>query len=190
MLVHPKTTLLALEGDMGWNSCRIRQHINMILLWNRLIYINENTLSKRVFKWDYIICKLYCFVVKDIFSSIQLQMVYDDMNACSLNTIECNLAEHRNNQWKDLLTSKAKLHTYMKFKDNIYTEQYVQYCSFRKRRSFLAQFQLGILPLHIETGRFRNMKSIEQLCFICNTNVIEDEQHFTWCVMNIHRLEK
>ncbi len=28
--VHPKTPLLALEGDMGWNSCKIRQHINMI----------------------------------------------------------------------------------------------------------------------------------------------------------------
>ncbi len=69
----------------------------------------------------------------------------------------------------------------MKFKDNIYTEKYVQYCSFRKRRSLLTQFRLGILPLHIETGRFRNMKPEERLCFICNTNVIEDEQHFA-CV--------
>ncbi len=96
--------------------------------------------------------------VKEIFSSIQLQRVYDDMNECSLNTIECNLTEHRNNQWKELLTSKAKLNTFMKFKDNIYTEKYVQYCSFQKRGSLLAQFRLCILPLHIETGRFRNMK--------------------------------
>ncbi len=66
----------------------------------------------------------------------------------------------------------------MKFKDNIYTEKYVQYCSFTKRRSLLTQFRLGILQLHIETGRFRNMKPEERLCFICNTNVIEDEQHF------------
>ncbi len=70
----------------------------MIRLWNRLINMDEN---------------------KEIFSSIQLQRVYDDMNECSLNTIECNLVEHRNNQWKELLTSKPKLRTYMKFKDNI-----------------------------------------------------------------------
>ncbi len=83
------------------------------------------------------------------------------MNECSLNTIECNLTEHRNNQWKESLTSKPKLHTYMKFKDNIYTEKYIQYCSFMKRRSLLAQFRLGILPLHIETGTFRNLKPEE-----------------------------
>ncbi len=35
----------------------------------------------------------------------------------------------------------------------------------------------------METGRFRNMKPEEQLCFIYNTNVIEDEQHFA-CVCN------
>ncbi len=34
------------------------------------------------------------------------------MNECSLNTIECNLTEHRNDQWKELLTSKPKLRTY------------------------------------------------------------------------------
>ncbi len=31
--VHPKTPLLALEGDIGWNSCKIRQRINMIRLF-------------------------------------------------------------------------------------------------------------------------------------------------------------
>ncbi len=39
--------LLALEGDMGWNSYKIRQRINMICLWNRLINMNENRLTKK-----------------------------------------------------------------------------------------------------------------------------------------------
>ncbi len=97
----------------------------MICLWNRLINMDENRVTKTVFKWDYIIYKNWCFEVKEIFSSIQLQCVYNNMNECSLNTIEYNLTEHRNNQWKELLTSKPKLRTYMKFKDNIYTEKYV-----------------------------------------------------------------
>ncbi len=66
----------------------------MIRLWNRLINMDENRLTKRVFKWDYIICENLCFEVREIFSSIQLQRIYDDMNECSLNTIECNLTEH------------------------------------------------------------------------------------------------
>ncbi len=44
--VHPKTPLLALEGDMEWNSYKIRQRINMIRLWNRLINMDENRLTK------------------------------------------------------------------------------------------------------------------------------------------------
>ncbi len=87
------------------------------------------------------------------------------------------------NDTNNLMVKGSPVSTYMKFKDNIYTETYVQYCSFRKRRLLLAQFRLGILPLHIETGRFRNRKPDEWLCIICNTNVIEDEQHFA-CLCN------
>ncbi len=111
-----------------------------------------------MFKWDYIICKNQCFEVREIFDYIHLQMIYDHMSEWSLNTIEYSFIEHRNNQWKELLPSKSNICTYLKFKDTIYTEMYVKYCSFKKRRS-------------------RNMKPEERLCFICNTNDIEDEQH-------------
>ncbi len=46
-----------------------------------------------------------------------------------------------------------------------------------RRRLLLAQFRLGILPLHIETGRFRNNQPEERICPIYNTSV-EDEYHF------------
>ncbi len=52
---------------------------------------------KRVLKSDYDICKIWCFEVKEMFYSVQLQSVYDEMNVCSLSTIDCNLTEHRNN---------------------------------------------------------------------------------------------
>ena len=52
-----------------------------------------------------------------------------------------------------------------------------------------AQLRFGILPLRIETGRFKNIKDPhtghfrklrpeERLCEICNCNEIEDEIHF------------
>ena len=48
---------------------------------------------------------------------------------------------------------------------------------------------MGILPLHIETGRFkrilvndtglyRNLNVNERKCNICNLNMVEDEMHF------------
>ena len=51
----------------------------------------------------------------------------------------------------------------------------------RKKRSFVAQLRLGILPLNIEVGRFRGVKLEERICEICKNNSIEDEFHFV-CV--------
>ena len=175
--VHPKTPLLALEGDMGWKSCRLRQHVNMIRFWNRMINMDENRLTKRIFNWDYNLCKNWCLEIKQILYSASLEHIYNEQNVCNINTIDNILTDLRNNQWKESLPSKPKLRTYMKFKDNVYTEDYVKYCKNRRRRSLLAQFRLGILPLHIETGRFRKKQPEERICPICNTG-IEDEYHF------------
>ena len=55
----------------------------------------------------------------------------------------------------------------------------------RKKRSFVAQLRLGILPLNIEVGRFRGVKLEERICEICKNNSIEDEFHFV-CVCSAY----
>ena len=42
----------------------------------------------------------------------------------------------------------------------------------------LAQIRLGILPLNIEVGRYRNQPLEERLCPICELQEVEDEFHF------------
>ncbi len=135
------------------NICTLEDHLH--------INMDENRLTKRVFQWDYIICKNWCFEVKEIFSFIQLQRVYDDMNECSLNKIECNLSEHRNNQWKELLTSKPQLRTYMKFKDNIYTKSMFNIVPLEREdhceHNFDSVFWHCILkPADLETWNLKN----------------------------------
>jgi hypothetical protein len=48
----------------------------------------------------------------------------------------------------------------------------------RKKRSLLAQFRSGTLPLAIETGRFKNQIPEERICEICKNGDIESEYHF------------
>ena len=45
-------------------------------------------------------------------------------------------------------------------------------------RSYIVQLRFGILPIAIETGRYRSTPENERLCLICNTGTIEDESHF------------
>ena len=41
----------------------------------------------------------------------------------------------------------------------------------------MAQFRSGILPLEIETGRYRHIDVCERFCFYCKT-LVENELHF------------
>ena len=57
-------------------------------------------------------------------------------------------------------------------------ENYIIYNMSPSERSAMAQFRFGILPLNIETGRFRNQALDERFCTLCEFNEIEDGSHF------------
>ena len=66
----------------------------------------------------------------------------------------------------------------MQFKEDFGIEKYVKLNLERNQRSILAQLRCGILPIHIETGRFTNIKAENRFCSICKTDQVEDEYHF------------
>ena len=61
------------------------------------------------------------------------------------------------NEWKEQVQSKPKLRTYRMLKEDFGTEPYVLSNIPKYKRSLFAQFRSGILPLHIETGRYSNI---------------------------------
>ena len=86
--------------------------------------------------------------------------------------------ENQCNIWTNEISNKPKLRTYVTFKQNYKVEDYVISFINRYQRSYLAQLRTGILPLHIETGRWYNVDEQNRLCKVCNTNQIENENHF------------
>jgi hypothetical protein len=139
--------------------------------------MDESRITKRVFNCDYRKGKCWSKQVKDILCSVNLDQSYVTKDVCELRNFERQIVNQRNIEWNNLLVSKPKLRTYVKFKSCIKQEQYI-FIRNRKKRSLLAQFRLGILPLNIETGRFRNVPADERLCEVCNDNLVENEFHF------------
>ncbi len=84
----------------------------------------------------------------------------------------------QNVERKYLLSTKPKLRTYVKFKESSCTKDYVKHCTSRGKMSLMALFRIGILPLHIETGRFRDKRINERVCLLCNSGEVENELHF------------
>ena len=97
---------------------------------------------------------------------------------CNLDGIQIKLREIWSENWKNSLHDKPKLRTYVLLKNVYETEDFVKYCYSRSDTLLISQLRFGILPLHIETGRFRNLKVEEWLCIICNLQKTEDEIHF------------
>ncbi len=47
----------------------------------------------------------------------------------------------------------------------------------RSQRSLVTKFKSGVLPLRIETGRFKGVKRELRYCELCNSKQVEDEIH-------------
>ena len=62
--VHRFASNSAINGDMGWLSCRNRRKIAMINLWNRLVKIPTNRFIHLIFKWDRIFSNRKKYMVK------------------------------------------------------------------------------------------------------------------------------
>ena len=113
-----------------------------------------------------------------ILSILESQNSFHNKDVLDMNYVEEKLNEDMQAKWIALLPSKPKLRTYAKFKTKFSAEHYVKGIISKRQRSLIAQLRIGILPLHTETGRIRGIPHEERLCYLCNEQIVEDEQHF------------
>ena len=178
---HRFASNVAVNGDMGWTSCETRRHIAMLRFWNRVIGMEDDRLTKKIFMWDYqerrSVGSWNSDVFK-IFDKIGKLDIYQ--NRCMINiqhakTILKSLDKH---VWSENVEQLPKLRFYRRFKFSNECDPYVYKVSNRAHRSIMAQLRSGVLPLRVETGRFTQIPLEFRLCIFCESNNIEDEVHF------------
>ena len=76
------------------------------------------------------------------------------------------------------LPKQDKLRNYAMFKYSFEPEPYVTKYLSRNKRSLFAQIRTGVLPLRVETGRFKGLPLMERKCEYCLNGSVEDEHHF------------
>jgi hypothetical protein len=173
-----RTPLLALHGDSGWITPYTRHKIEIVRLWNRLINSPDDALIKRVFNMEYNKNTEWCKSVKTIFEEIGMVNKYMNQEICCLNTVKNLLVDLENENWKNEVQVKSKLRTYKLIKTEVGQEDFIKTTLSRVARSILFRLRSGVLPLKIETGRFRSVPSDKRICELCNLNEIENEIHF------------
>ncbi len=110
----------------------------MLRLWNRLIHMDDSRLAKKVFLYDYNLCKEnWCHEMKLIFGKVEQLDVFKKKKSCNIEQTQMKNINVVNDEWNTNLYIKPKLRTYVLFKENYCTENYVKYCMFRQQRSLI-----------------------------------------------------
>jgi hypothetical protein len=179
--VHRFASNIAIDGDMGWVGCKVRRDLEMLRFWNRLLNMNANCLTKKVFIWDYSQQRSISNWNSDIYKLFEkIGKMYNYVNLIPINLNEAKqiLVNCEKQSWSDNLLDYPKLRFYRNFKYCKETEAFVYCVHNRSQRSILAQLRCGILPLKVETGRFNQIPLEFRLCTLCDQNSVEDECHF------------
>ncbi len=102
----------------------------------------------------------------------ELKFVYD------IKPIQSRMLRQCREEWKNATEDMTKLDTYREVKDFADISTLVKANLPRNEQSLVARLLCGILPLKIETGRFRDAKRQTRKCKVCLEDKVEDECHF------------
>jgi hypothetical protein len=80
--------------------------------------------------------------------------------------------------WLEKIKELPKLCLYKEIKRNFSTENYIRMSLPKYQRSILAQFRLCILPIKMETGRYKGEARDDRLCMFCSSDEIQNIQIF------------
>ena len=178
--VHRFAPIEGLLGDMGWCSARVRHNVLALKQWNRMCNLDVSRTTRKVFEWDLLysnkIGAWSCYV-RQILESLGCSDNFNTVSSTDITSSEILLKEIDIDRW-NVSRYKDKLRYYNMFKYSMETEEYLSFNITRYQRSLMAQFRLGILPLEIEVGRYRNIPLSNRVCHMCAANVVEDEIHF------------
>ena len=149
----------------------------LIVFWNRLLNMEDSRLIKHIFHWDYVNQRCWCQCIKHWLIQPDLECVFSEKLSIDIDRIKIQLNDLMQEQWSNEMHNKPKLRTFAQIKGIFEPEPYVLSNISLQRRSLLARIRLGILPIKIETGRFRSLPVEQRLCELCEMHKVENEIH-------------
>ena len=183
--VHKFAPMLGHVGDMGWVGNRNRWKINILRLWNRLTMLDNSRLTKKIFKWDMLEHHLsnktnFCAQAKQVFCELGKKDIYQKIDPIDLNWVKQKTLNVEETQWANDVKKYSKLDLLAEIKPEFGTENYLKVDMDRYDKSLLSQYRYGILPLEIETGRYKGIDREHRVCTLCDNEVVEDQVHFAF----------
>ena len=158
MGVHKYVPTSAIQADFGWLGSKERRRLNAIKLWNRLIEMEDSRLTKKLFYKNNQHNLSWSKNIGEVVEHLGMNNNHVNLEVCNLRQCKERLREQQNEELLTEINNKPKLRLYKEFKMKSNTEEYLLHYINKSKRSLFAQLRCGILPLIIETGRFKIKK--------------------------------
>ena len=112
-------------------------------------------------------------IFKKLTDDLDLAAFWNNDNFIPMVLAKNRLWDRFKANWEHHFTTKPKLRTYMKHKNDISVASHIS-CNLPKyERSLISQLRLGILTLRIETGRYCNLSVENRICLLCDSGHFE-----------------
>ena len=150
----------------------------MVRLWNRLLIMDDNRITKKISLWSLQNENMWVTEIKNVFELLDLGICYESVSMCDLDSVKNKIHSLAVRNWEEEIIIKPKLRTYITLMITFETESYITNNISRRKRSLRSQFRSGILPIYVETGRFRNLPVDIRVYEICRSGEVENDKHF------------
>ena len=156
--------------------------VEMLRLKNRIQSMPSSRWPKKVLQWDTITgTQAWFSEILLILHAAGLGTQQDVENETDLELVASCLQTQARNMWAIEALGKSKLRTFNKIHDFSETKHVVNTNLARNQRSLIIKLKARVLPIKLETGRFKGVKEHLWLCEICHSGEVEDEMHHLYC---------
>ena len=184
--VRRNTSSIAVRGELGRYPIDIDILESMLKFWVRGQRLEENCLVKKAFKENIALhqsgVRCWTSAIYDLCD--HLGITKHNLPK-TLSMIKHKLQSKYQSYWKTQITKeqgytsgKNKLRTYRLFKNIFKIELYLIYIKNARNRAPLSKLRLSAHSLAIESLRGKVHDPTQRHCTICQTQEVEDEQHF------------
>ena len=128
----------------------------MLRLWNRLIDMDSNKLTKKIFLYDFhqYMNNSWCSEIKFIFDKLGLAAHIYNMQRCDTNMCEKRLFRNHSNGLTNNTRDISKLRTYITFKTDYNTEDSVKAYLPKTRAIFSCSVKMRNFTTEDRNGAF------------------------------------
>lgn len=179
--------ILGVNSKSSNDACRAE--LNRLPLSCKALYFTSNYWMHLIASPNSLVSKILNITKPDNKWYIQLGKVFDkfgfsylinsnNFNTCSLLSLKQRILDVHLQEQDMRIRMSNKLNFFRKFYSAGERPKYVDILRFKDERSSVTRLRISSHKLAIESGRYTNIPVAERFCQACNSNEIEDEEHF------------